>query len=223
MISMCRVPSNVTPIGDFQPALTLALLDLKSLFQRWRSPPKVGRRRCRASLRHGAGLTSLHQSGVVLDPAPKNKAVKRSVRFGGGPRSRPDMVGSAGTYAPVAWYPNVPRLGAATSRQPDLWRRDGRQGREQDLEARALIGRMGLQISRRPGGRGRREFRSVAVPLVRARPDEAVTFALFVIEQIGVDGRGEGRIVQLDPEIGPALVGGLGPGGADLGVMRCTA
>jgi hypothetical protein len=40
MISMCRVPSNVTPIGDFQPALTLALRDLKSLFQRWRSPQK---------------------------------------------------------------------------------------------------------------------------------------------------------------------------------------
>lgn len=57
---------------------------------------------------------------------------------------------------------------------------------------------------------------SVAAPTVGARPDQAVAIALLVVEEIGEDRSGEARIVQLEAEIVAALVGALGPGGADL-------
>ena len=61
----------------------------------------------------------------------------------------------------------------------------------------------------------------LAVLLAAARPDEVEGVA--VLDEIGVDGDGEARIVQLDREIIAAFAGALRPGGSDLGVMRCTA
>ncbi len=54
-------------------------------------------------------------------------------------------------------------------------------------------------------------------------PDQAVGIAVLVGEEVGVDGTGEARIVQLEAQVVAALVGGLAPGGADFGLMRCTA
>src|SRR5438445_11808537 len=64
---------------------------------------------------------------------------------------------------------------------------------------------------------GRCSGGSVAVAAAGARPDEAEAFAFLVVEEVGVDRSVEARVVQLETEIGAALVGGLGPGGADLG------
>src|SRR5499427_9661263 len=58
--------------------------------------------------------------------------------------------------------------------------------------------------------------RSVAVVLAAAGPDQAEGLAAFVIEEVGVDRRGEARIVELDREVIAALIGALRPGGADL-------
>src|SRR5713101_6564478 len=58
--------------------------------------------------------------------------------------------------------------------------------------------------------------RSVAVGPAAAGPDEAEGLAAFVIEQVGVDRRGEAWIVELDREVIAALVGALRPRGADL-------
>src|SRR6266481_9520943 len=62
-----------------------------------------------------------------------------------------------------------------------------------------------------------RRYRSVAVRPAAARPDQAEGLAAFVIEEVGVDRRGEARIVELDREVIAALAGALRPGGADLG------
>src|SRR5215471_16521033 len=62
-----------------------------------------------------------------------------------------------------------------------------------------------------------RRFRSFAVGLAAARPDQAKGLAAFVVEQVGVDRRVEARIVELDREIIAALGGALRPRGADLG------
>src|SRR6266481_2744634 len=61
-----------------------------------------------------------------------------------------------------------------------------------------------------------RRYRSVAVRPAAARPDQAEGLAAFVIEEVGVDRRGEARIVELDREVIAALAGALRPGGADL-------
>src|SRR5262249_7727230 len=50
-----------------------------------------------------------------------------------------------------------------------------------------------------------------------ARPDQAEGLAAFVIEEVGVDRRGEAWIVELDRQVIAAFVGTLRPGGADLG------
>src|SRR5258707_3030416 len=62
-----------------------------------------------------------------------------------------------------------------------------------------------------------RRCRSVAVGPAAARPDQAEGLAAFVIEEVGVDRRGEARIVELDREVIAALAGALRPGGGDLG------
>jgi hypothetical protein len=64
---------------------------------------------------------------------------------------------------------------------------------------------------------------SVAIPAARARPDQAVAFAVLVVEEIGENWGVEARIVELEAEIVASLVGALGPGGSDLNFMRCTA
>src|SRR5258707_11707418 len=61
-----------------------------------------------------------------------------------------------------------------------------------------------------------RRCRSVAVGPAAARPDQAEGLAAFVIEEVGVDRRGEARIVELDREVIAALAGALRPGGTDL-------
>jgi len=64
---------------------------------------------------------------------------------------------------------------------------------------------------------------SVAVAAVGAGPDQRVGVAFLVVEEVGVDRGVEARIVQLEAQIVAALVGALGPGGADFNLMRCTA
>ena len=59
--------------------------------------------------------------------------------------------------------------------------------------------------------------------LLRARPDQGVATALFVVEKVRVDRSVEARIVELDREVVALFRGALGPGGTDFGVMRCTA
>ena len=69
----------------------------------------------------------------------------------------------------------------------------------------------------RPIARAGRWRSSVAVGAAGPGPDEGVAVAVLVIEEVGVDRGGEARIVELEPEIGAALVRSLGPGGPDLG------
>src|SRR6266851_4331580 len=61
-----------------------------------------------------------------------------------------------------------------------------------------------------------RRCRSVAVGPASARPDQAEGLAAFVIEEVGVDRRGEARIVELDRKVIAALAGALRPRGTDL-------
>ena len=56
----------------------------------------------------------------------------------------------------------------------------------------------------------------LAVAAGRAGPDETVALAVLVVEEVGVDRGGEARIVELEAQIVAALIGLLGPGGADL-------
>jgi hypothetical protein len=71
-------------------------------------------------------------------------------------------------------------------------------------------------------GRGVAGGCSVAVRAAAARPDQIVR-VVIAAEQVGEDGGGEARVVELDREVVTALIGALGPGGPDLGVMRCAA
>ena len=64
---------------------------------------------------------------------------------------------------------------------------------------------------------------SVAAAAVGAGPDQAEALGILVVEEVGEDRGGEARIVELEAQIVAALVGAFGPGGADFGVMRCTA
>ena len=57
---------------------------------------------------------------------------------------------------------------------------------------------------------------SLAVLLAAARQDQGVALAVRIIEQVGKDGRHEGRIVGLERALGPALVRLLRPGRPDL-------
>jgi hypothetical protein len=59
--------------------------------------------------------------------------------------------------------------------------------------------------------------------LPRPRPQQGVTFTTFVVEQVGVDWRREGGVVELERKIVATFFGALRPGGTDLGFMRCTA
>src|SRR5271166_3210048 len=65
-------------------------------------------------------------------------------------------------------------------------------------------------------GRGIVSGSVAAAAAVRAGPDQAVALAVLVVEQVGEDRGGEARIVELEAQIVAALVGALGPGGADL-------
>lgn len=58
---------------------------------------------------------------------------------------------------------------------------------------------------------------SVATPPVGAGPDQREGVAFLIVEEVGVDRSVEARIVELEAQIIAALVGALGPGGADLG------
>jgi len=97
--------------------------------------------------------------------------------------------------------------------------RQGRTKRASSTQSRA--DELGKKNPRPIARAGR--FRSLAVGLAAARPDQAVAVAFLVVEEVGVDRCGEARIVELEGEILSALVGALRPGGADLSLMRCTA
>jgi hypothetical protein len=62
----------------------------------------------------------------------------------------------------------------------------------------------------------------LAVLLAAAGPDQGEALAVFVVEEVGVDRGVEARIVELEAQIVAALVGALGPGGADLGAADQT-
>jgi hypothetical protein len=64
---------------------------------------------------------------------------------------------------------------------------------------------------------------SVTPAAVGSGPDQAVALAVLVVEEVGEDRSGEARIVELEAEIVAALVGALGPGGADFDVTWRTA
>ena len=64
---------------------------------------------------------------------------------------------------------------------------------------------------------------SVAVGLAATGPDEREALAAYLVEEVGVDRGGEARIVQLDRDVVAAFGRALGPSGANLDVMRCTA
>tara|TARA_A200000159_G_scaffold127354_1_gene122956 strand:- start:52 stop:258 length:207 start_codon:yes stop_codon:yes gene_type:complete len=59
--------------------------------------------------------------------------------------------------------------------------------------------------------------------LAGPRPEQGVAFAAFILEQVRVDRRVEGGIVELEREIVAAFFGALGPPRANLCLMRCTA
>ncbi len=59
--------------------------------------------------------------------------------------------------------------------------------------------------------------------LPRPRPQQGVAFATLFVEQIGVDRRVEGRVVELEREVVAPFLRALRPRGADLSLMRCTA
>jgi len=68
----------------------------------------------------------------------------------------------------------------------------------------------------RDPGRGLVKRTSVAV-LPRSRPEEGVAFAAFVVEQVRVDWRVEGGIVEFEREVVATFLGALRPGCADFG------
>ena len=74
-----------------------------------------------------------------------------------------------------------------------------------------------------PARRGCVSGSVAAATAVRAGPDQAVAFAVLVVEEVGEDRGGEARIVELEAQIVAALVGALRPGCTDLDLMRCTA
>src|SRR5882724_12518282 len=59
--------------------------------------------------------------------------------------------------------------------------------------------------------------RALLAVFPRPRPQQGVSFATLVVEQVRVDRRVEGGIVELEREIVATFLGALRPGGADLG------
>src|SRR5258708_1107760 len=171
------------------------------------APPRSGRGQDACAAKRGAG-------GPVLPPVPRNWRPPA-------PSLPPAKLGPPPPPSPP---PPPPRQRAPCARQnwghrASLARPD-RRGTMGDL--RESVGGSGVCRAREnpariaPGGRCCRR-RSVAVGPAAARPDEAEGLAAFVIEEVGVDRRGEARIVELDREVIAALAGALRPGGADLG------
>src|ERR1700730_14335544 len=70
----------------------------------------------------------------------------------------------------------------------------------------------------RKSGRGLSAgFGLLAVRPAAAGPDKSVALGVLVLEEIGVDGRREARIVEVERKVVAALIGALRPGGPDLG------
>src|SRR6185437_16054107 len=78
-------------------------------------------------------------------------------------------------------------------------------------------GKPHAQNPARRTGRGSGGVGLLAVLLAATRPDQGVALAIRIIEQVGEDRCGEARVVELEGEVGPALVRLLRPGGPDLG------
>ena len=89
--------------------------------------------------------------------------------------------------------------------KPSTWKTDKTESRITGLEGLAP-----------PEDRAGRRRRLVGAAAVGAGPDQAVALAVLVVEEVGVDRGGEARIVELEAQVIAALVGALGPGGADL-------
>ncbi len=60
---------------------------------------------------------------------------------------------------------------------------------------------------------------SLAAAPARAGPDQREGVSVLVVEEVGVDGGVEARVVELEAKIVAAFAGALGPGGADLDLM----
>jgi len=71
-------------------------------------------------------------------------------------------------------------------------------------------------------GRGLAERALLAV-LAGPRPQQGEAFASLVVEQVRVDRRVEGGIVELKREIVATFLGALRPGGTDLSILQFTA
>ena len=92
------------------------------------------------------------------------------------------------------------------------------------LRSSSLTGDNRCQQTESPArlfGRGSAERALLAV-LARPRPKQGVAFAALVVEQVRVDRRIEGRVIELEREIVATFLGALRPGGSDLSVMWCT-
>ena len=89
------------------------------------------------------------------------------------------------------------------------------EGASSDPHKSALPERQGPgQSSRGP------RLGSIAPAVVRAGPDERVCVAFFVLEEVGVDGRIEAWVVELEAQVLTVLVRLLRPGGANLGTTN---
>src|SRR6267143_3307830 len=75
----------------------------------------------------------------------------------------------------------------------------------------------GLTSEAPPGGPDEAAWeRALLAVLARPRPQQGVAFATLVVEQVRVDGRREGGIVELEREIVATFLGALRPGGTYL-------
>src|SRR5712671_2946947 len=76
----------------------------------------------------------------------------------------------------------------------------------------------GLTSEAPPGGPdGAAWDRALLAVLARPRPQQGVAFATLVVEQVGVDGRREGGVVELERKVVATFLGALRPGGTYLG------
>ena len=74
----------------------------------------------------------------------------------------------------------------------------------------------------RRSGRGLGACGGLLAVLARSRPQQGVALATLVIEQVCVDRRVEGGIVELEREVVATFFGAFRPGSTDLGLMWCT-
>jgi hypothetical protein len=94
---------------------------------------------------------------------------------------------------------------------------------ERDCCARPLVSNRSCEGPARTGRAGIAGTSVAVAATIGAGPDQAVTLAVLVIEEIGEDRGVEARIVELEAQIVAPLVGAPGPGRPDLDLMRRSA